>query len=119
METTVSHQWNWVITTPLARIFTISALLVVILHIALVLYKVEPTEDLVFLHYTTVLGVDDTGAWYGFFVAPLSGVILFVVNLLMAAFRSDRFSAFVFLIFNLIAQAMLAAGSVLLLLKNA
>lgn len=89
-----------------------------LLHWGLVIYKAVPTDLPVFLHYTTILGVDVTGPWYGLFVLPLTGTIIVVVNMAMSLFREDVFTPYAAMILAALCQLALIGGSILLFVKD-
>lgn len=47
---------------------------------------VRPTADQVFLHYNVVFGVDLIGSWWKMLLAPLGGLVIFLVNFLFSWF---------------------------------
>lgn len=113
------HQWQE-IRAHRALLFTWIAFAALnLLHWVFVIYKNAPSELPIFLHYTTILGVDVTGSWYGLFVMPLSGTVILVINFLLSLLYDDRFSPRLALAVAALCELGLIASSVLLFIKNA
>ena len=61
----------------------IPAVVVLVLEVLMMVYAaiyVRATNDLVFLHYNVVFGVDLIGEWWKVLYIPLSVMVMFLVN---------------------------------------
>lgn len=84
------------------------------------LFYIRPQEETLFLHYTVLFGVDYTGEWYQVFFVPLSGFVIFLINMVLGwfLFERDDFAGYVLNVVSLFIQVVLLATSVLLVLLN-
>lgn len=72
------------------------------------------------LHYNTYLGVDNFGPWYNIFILPALGLLIFIVNSLLAATiynRKDILSYFL-VITNMATQFVLLVSTIFIILIN-
>jgi len=72
------------------------------------------------LHYNTYLGVDSFGNWLNIFLLPGLGLLIFLINTLLAVLiynRKDILSYFLVLT-NLISQLLLLIATVFIILIN-
>lgn len=51
---------------------------------------IKPRPEVIFLHYTVHFGVDLSGPWSQIFFLPLLGLILILINFVMAYFVYDQ-----------------------------
>ena len=58
----------------------LSALLLNLFMWAYLGWQIQPTEELLILHYTIHFGVDFLGRWLSVFVVPLVGLLFWLVN---------------------------------------
>lgn len=56
------------------------ALLINIITWVLILWKIPPTDNTVFLHYNIYFGIDRTGSWWQLLVIPGSGAVILLLN---------------------------------------
>jgi hypothetical protein len=54
------------------------------------LYHIRPTEDLLFLHYNILYGVDLIGEWWKLWLIPLGAAVMGIVNLCISYFFYDK-----------------------------
>jgi hypothetical protein len=85
----------------------------------LLLFRAEPTSESVPLHYSLTFGIDWLGGWAGLFFYPMVGLVLLIINNLLAAyiFSLNKFLAGLLLWLVLFAH-LLAWLSVYMLLAN-
>lgn len=60
-----------------------------------ILVNIHPTTDQLFLHYSTVFGIDLIGDWWKIFYLPGGGLFIFLLNYLLSwyFYSSDKFLA--------------------------
>lgn len=73
--------------------------------------KIKPTGQLIALHYNVVEGIDWHANWYYVFLAPLFGLIIYLINLFIAIylFPSKKLAGFMFLAATILVQIILIA----------
>lgn len=101
-------------------IFLLVSILLCAASFGLILWKIPPTENTVFLHYNVYFGVDRTGNWRDIFWLPGSGAAILVLN---AAFvlwskRMDPFIRRLALSCTMLFQLVIFVAAVLLVLLN-
>lgn len=74
----------------------------------------------IILHYNVYFGVDAMGDWRQVFILPIIGIILFVLNAVLAAYfysRKERIASYILLLASFMAQLSLiiAAASVMMI----
>jgi len=84
------------------------------------IYQIGPTDELIFLHYNVLFGVDLIGEWTQVLYIPLSGVFIYLLNTAMswATYGKDRFASGLLLTINLLCQCGLFVGSAILVFLN-
>lgn len=87
---------------------------------AYLLWNIRPQEDLIFLHYTILFGVDFFGPWWKIIYLPLGGLAIILVNTVLGwvLFARDAFANYVLLAVCLLSQCLLLVAGVLLVLLN-
>src|SRR3989338_8219107 len=60
-----------------AKLFTVAQVIILIV-------KIKPAREPIFLHYTSYLGVDFVGMWYLMFLTPFASLLFTVVNITLA-----------------------------------
>lgn len=82
--------------------------------------NIQPGTDSIFLHYTILVGVDYIGQWWQVFYLPLTGLLIFAVNMALGCllYNVDRFISYVLLMVNLASQALLLVAAALLVFLN-
>lgn len=79
-------------------------------------FKVKPQENPIPLHYTTTFGIDRIGPWYSAFMLPLSGTIMFLVNIVLVSITIEhqRVTARMITALSVLIQASLFAAAILI-----
>lgn len=75
----------------------------------------------VILHYNVYFGVDNIGSWKKSFIMPFIGIIIFSLNVFLAAFfykNKERIASYILLLSVLMAQMGLIIASVSIILIN-
>jgi len=87
---------------------------------AVLIWKIPYTQNTIFLHYNVFFGVDLTGSWGKIFVAPASGLGIWVINTIPVLFASQmtRVAKIAISILTLLLEVMLFVGAVLTILLN-
>jgi succinate dehydrogenase hydrophobic anchor subunit len=84
------------------------------------LVQIRPQNDLIFLHYNTLFGVDFTGEWWKVYYLPAIGILIIAINMFlgMLLFNKDKFISYILLAISLICQIFLAICGALLVFLN-
>ena len=84
------------------------------------LWYIPPQEELIFLHYTTLFGVDLLGEWYKVFMIPVMGICIAVVHGLLGwfFFSKDKYISYVLLAAACVVHIFLGITAVLLVFLN-
>ena len=114
------EEFKAIIRKPWFTSIMLVALIVNVLNWALLVYKLEPSDLPIFLHYNIYLGIDRIGTWYFLYLMPLSGTVIFLTNLFIAMFLfyRERVMSIMTVLLTLGAEMTLVVSSVLILLKN-
>ncbi|MBI2410458.1 MAG: hypothetical protein HYV32_00985 [Candidatus Kerfeldbacteria bacterium] len=101
-------------------LFLLVSILLSAASFGLILWKIPPTENTVFLHYNVYFGVDRTGNWRDIFWLPGSGAAMVVVNaaLVLWSKRMDAFIRRLVLACTMLLQIVVFVAAVLLVLLN-
>lgn len=96
------------------------ALLINLLIWAYLGWKIQPTEELLILHYTIHFGVDFLGRWLSVFMVPLAGLLFGLVNVVLVWWFWNRMRALAVaaLAVTLVIQAALGGVAILLVALN-
>jgi len=62
----------------------IAIFFLVLVHSAVIVYFLRPTDSALILHYNVYFGVDLIGAWWHVYALPLGGFLLFLLNTILA-----------------------------------
>ncbi|HLD31888.1 MAG TPA: hypothetical protein VJB37_03270 [Patescibacteria group bacterium] len=83
-------------------------------------WEIRPQEELIFLHYNILFGVDYVGEWWKIIYLPLGGIGILLINGFLGwwLFRRDRFSAYVLNGTTLLGHVFLAIIASLLIFLN-
>ena len=83
--------------------------------------KINRSTDQIFLHYNVVFGIDLIGAWWKILYLPLAGLLVIILNTLLAwyFYAEDRFLARFLSIFMAVFHALLVVGAVIVIGLNA
>lgn len=82
---------------------------------------IEPVEFPIILHYNVYFGVDAVGDYRQTYVLPLIGLILLLINLLLAMYfyvQKERIASYVLLMGTLMIQLSLIVASASVILIN-
>ncbi len=84
------------------------------------IWQVRPQETPVFLHYNIYFGVDLIGPWYQFFLMPAIGLVIAVVNVLLAriVFRRQKIFGYIILGITLVYQVLIFLASYLIIMEQ-
>jgi len=87
---------------------------------AWILFRLGPQDELIFLHYNILFGVDLIGEWQKILFLPLVGLCIFIINTVLGwvVFRRDSFAAYTLLAMSVFCQAFLLIASGLLVFLN-
>lgn len=110
-------------TSKLYRVTAIVSLALVVVMIALPLWKIRPAagEDaFIPLHYNIYFGIDRFGPWYQVFVLPAIGFTLLVINSIFQAvfYHHERILSYFFAATTILAELALAASMIFIVLLN-
>ena len=85
-----------------------------------IMFQIRPQEELIFLHYNILFGVDYVGEWWKVFYLPLVGLFIFITNFVVGwvLFHKDKFVSIILNAVSLIAQVFLLVASALLVFLN-
>ena len=99
----------------------IAIFFLVLVHSAVIVYFLRPTDSALILHYNVYFGVDLIGAWWHVYALPLGGFLLFLLNTILAywffAFR-ERIISYILLLAALFVQMSLLVASSTIIFIN-
>ena len=80
------------------------------------LWNLEPTTELIPLHYNIYLGIDLIKPWWHVYQLPLIGLIIFLTNFILAfiIFKHNRLLAYFLLLASLVIQCVLFWAGILI-----
>ena len=106
---------DWWISTPILGAFFLQ----VFMWWSLI-SNIHPDSGQIFLHYNIIFGVDLVGEWWKFFLLPLSGMLIFLINYLFSFifYASDKFLARLMSFWVLFIHVFLTVSVVLLVRMN-
>lgn len=84
------------------------------------LWNLPREADSIFLHYNILYGVDYIGDWWRAFYIPIAGLVIFLLNTLLAwlLFPKDKFASELLIGVSVFCQVFLfLAGSLLVILN--
>lgn len=81
---------------------------------------IEPTTELIYLHYNIYFGIDLIGEWYKVYLIPFSGFLILLVNYLVGAIMYPTKKVFTYLMtgFTIPLQIFLGWAAFLIILIN-
>lgn len=98
------------------------ALVIVVLAIGAVLiyYRIQPTDNLLILHYTIPFGIDLLGPWYRLYEMPIAGFAIALINYVLAYifYTKQRNVAITLAFMTVVLSTMITAGVYLILEQN-
>lgn len=89
--------------------------------LALIYFKIHPSDKLLILHYTIPFGIDLVGPWYRLYEIPIAGAIIALVNFILAYifYTKQKHVATTVVIATVLLQIMITAGLYLIISQNA
>ena len=86
----------------------------------LVIWKVRPQEEPLFLHYNIYFGIDLLGSWQQFYLMPASGTVILLLNSILAILlpQKEKIISHFLAAINIIAQIVLIVACILIILLN-
>lgn len=86
----------------------------------LLINKINPNTDPVFLHYNIYFGIDYLGEWYKVFWMPASGLCFYLLNFIFSyiIYSKHRPLSYLFVILATIYQSIFMVAAVLIILIN-
>lgn len=91
------------------------------LLIWLVIYwQIKPNTESVFLHYNIYFGIDAIGSYAQLYYLSLSGLIIFLLNLIISfiIYKRGQIICYLLLISSIIAQIIIFVATILIVLLN-
>lgn len=84
------------------------------------LWEIRPQEELIFLHYNILFGVDLIGPWWKVLFLPIVGFVIILVNIILGwfLFGKDKFFAHILNFISVFCQIFLLIASLLLIFLN-
>ncbi len=82
---------------------------------------IKPVDKTIILHYNVYFGVDSVGYWGQAYYLPAIGLILLVINLILAGYfylRKDRMASHILMMTALMVQLSLLIASASIILIN-
>lgn len=94
-----------------------------IINIGVWLYlalKVKSQSDPIFLHYNIYFGVDLIGEWYQIFIMPLTGLIIYFINLYFSyiIYRREKIISYSIISLTAVIQLIILLASFLIVRQN-
>lgn len=96
------------------------ALLINIANWLWILLRIRPQDDLIFLHYNILFGVDYIGEWWRVYIIAITGLVIFITNFLIGwlLYNKDKFVSIIMNIVNVISQIFLLIATTILVFLN-
>jgi hypothetical protein len=91
------------------------------INFAILWIWIEPVDYPIILHYNVYFGVDMIGDYRQAYFLPLTGLVLFVINLFLAIYfyaKKERIASYILLMATLMIQLSLIVGSLSIILIN-
>lgn len=100
--------------------FTFGINLVIWILLYFKFFPLRSLGDLVPLHYNVYFGIDLVGKWYKIFIIPLSGLIIFLINLILYCllYLKEKMVKYFLGITSLLSQIVLLIASFAIILIN-
>ncbi len=85
-----------------------------------VLSNLEPTEDLYYLHYNVIFGVDLVGPWWRMLFLPVNGLLIILVNYVISFLLYDKYKFLSYLVsfITVLLEVLLLLGTMLTIRMN-
>ncbi len=84
------------------------------------LWEIRPQEEMIFLHYNVLFGVDLVGPWWKVLYLPIVGFVIILINIILGwfLFGKDKFPAHLLNFISVFCQIFLLMASSLLIFLN-
>jgi hypothetical protein len=84
------------------------------------LWNIRPQEELLFLHYTILFGIDYLGEWWKILVIPIAGLIIIIINFSLGwlLFDKDKFVSLIVNGMSVVCNTFLLIAAALLVFLN-
>ena len=84
------------------------------------LWQIKPEEEMVFLHYNILFGVDYVGSWWKVLFLPIAGIFIYLLNAILAwaLFGKDKFFAQILNFISVLCQIFILIAASLLVFLN-
>ncbi len=84
------------------------------------LWNIRPQEQLIFLHYNILFGVDFLGAWWQVLTIPLAGLFILLINAFLGwmLYTKDSFVALLLNVTAVLVQVLSFVAAALLVFLN-
>ncbi|MBU2542597.1 hypothetical protein KJ785_03490 [Patescibacteria group bacterium] len=84
------------------------------------LWEIRPQDELIFLHYNILFGVDLIGPWWKVLYLPIVGLLIILINIFLGwtLFGKDKFFAYILNFVAVFCQVFLLLASSLLIFLN-
>lgn len=96
----------------------VSSIIVFLAHLAILVIRVKPTQLPVPLHYNIYFGIDLVGEWWFLYMLPAIGVILLLLNALIASLIKEAHLLRIILYSCVVISQIILLISLILLLQN-
>lgn len=98
----------------------IASIILDALLLALIYFLIPIRVEPIVLRYNIYVGISLIGPWYQAFYLPLAGLIIIILNFLLARmmFLKEKILAYVLAIVTIVCQLFLLANSILLVIVN-
>jgi hypothetical protein len=85
-----------------------------------IIFRIRPQEDLIFLHYNILFGVDYIGEWWRVFYIPTIGLLILFINFVIGwvLFSKDKFISVILNAISVISGVFLLVIAALLVFLN-
>lgn len=99
--------------------FIFSVVINILLWVFLI-YRIQPQEEPIFLHYNIYFGIDLIGEWYRIYIIPALGSVIIFINLLISSiiYNKEKILAFFLLSLMTLSQILLTMAALLIVWQN-
>ncbi|HOZ36842.1 MAG TPA: hypothetical protein PLR18_03370 [bacterium] len=104
----------------IVKVCLLCSLFLTAIYFFLLYRGIQPQVEPLYLRYSIYFGVDLIGPWWSVFLLPFTGLVIFVINTLLARwlFLKANIISYFLLFTSLAIQFFLAIISVLIILLN-
>lgn len=106
---------------PILKYSALAAGVFIVAQIIVLIFGIKPSEEAIFLHYTTYLGVDFLGVWYLVYFIPLVSLLFFLLNGIVTFYlmHKEKLLGYLLMIGPALVGGFLLIQSILLVMLNA